>query len=204
MEDMPNLITDRNLEASTIISLRKEPACFAYLCTQAISPPLPIDAINLDLASVDYYAGRASLWATLEIRSAALNDHAAAMLGFDESFLRPFTRSLIEAATTRGAYRMTIRSEVDGQPRHRVVEYVTGPGTKLQEILITPHDNVLLIGMTTEGGLEETLFQLPRSDNFLRSFARIAHKADGVLRDTIAETERLARRRAAASMASAA
>jgi hypothetical protein len=196
MDDMPNLITDRNLEAATVISLRKEPACFAYLCTQAVSPPMPIDAINLDLASVDYYAGRASLWATLEIRSGILNDQATAVLGFDESFLRPFTRSLIEAATTRGAYRMTIRSEVDGQPRYRVVEYVTGPGTRLQELLITPHDNVLLIGMACENGPEETLFQLPRSDSFLRAFARIAHKADGVLRDTIVETERLARRRA--------
>ena len=93
MSDMPNLLVDRNLETTTVISLRREPACFAFLCAQAVSPPLPIDSINLDLASVDYYGGRASLWATLEIRSAATNDEPTAVLGFDETFLRPFTRS---------------------------------------------------------------------------------------------------------------
>lgn len=193
MADIQHVLTDRNLEAATIISLRREPACFAFLCAQAVSAPVPIDAINLDLASVDYYGGRASLWATLEIRSGAANDEPTAVLGFDETFLRPFSRSLIEAATTRSAYRMTIRHDADERPRYRVVEYVTGPGISLQELLITPHEQVLLIGMASEEGQEETLFQLPRSDNFLRAFAKMTHQADGVLRATLADTERLAR-----------
>ena len=54
MSDMPNVLVDRNLETATTISLRREPACFAFLCSQAASAPLPIDSINLDLASVDY------------------------------------------------------------------------------------------------------------------------------------------------------
>ena len=197
MTDIPYVLTERNLEAATAISLRREPACFAFLCTQAISPPMPIDAINLDLASVDYYGGQASLWATLEIRSSATDDQATAVLGFDETFIRPFTRSLIEAATTRSPFRMTVRPDDGAQARCRVVEYVTGPGTPLQEVLITPHENIVLIGMTTEENQEETLFQLPRSDNFLRAFAKVAHQADAMLRDTLADTERLARRRAA-------
>ena len=195
MSDMPNLLIDRNLETTTVISLRREPACFAFLCTQAVSPPLPIDSINLDLASVDYYGGRASLWATLEIRSAATNDEPTAVLGFDETFLRPFTRSLIEAASTRAAFRMLMRQPSEGQPLNRVVEYVTGPGTPLQELLIQPQDQVLLVAMPNPEGGDETLFQLPRSDVFLRAFARVAHQADGVLRATLAETERLGRNR---------
>src|SRR3954447_13410212 len=96
-------ISDRNLEATTNISLKREPACFAFLSPRSIAPPLPIDSINLDLASADYFQGRASLWTTLEIRSSVTNDRATAILGFDESFLRPFARALVEAASTRSA-----------------------------------------------------------------------------------------------------
>jgi len=71
MSEQINALSDRNLEASTTLSLKREPACFVFLCGNAISPPQPIDAINLDLASVDYFSGRASLWATLEMRSSA-------------------------------------------------------------------------------------------------------------------------------------
>ena len=71
MADPSNTLSDRNLEASTTLSLKREPACFAFLCSRAVSAPLPVDAINLDLASVDYFSGRASLWATLEVRSGA-------------------------------------------------------------------------------------------------------------------------------------
>ncbi|HMK67356.1 MAG TPA: hypothetical protein VK433_02315 [Stellaceae bacterium] len=193
MGDMPNLLIDRNLETTTVISLRREPACFAFLCTQAIQPPLPIDAINLDLASVDYYGGRASLWTTLEVRSAASNEEPTAVLGFDETFLRPFTRSIIEATSTRAAYRMLMRQPSEERPRYRVVEYVTGPGNPLQELLVQPHDHVLLVSMPQPEGSEETLFQLPRSDTFLRAFVRMAYRADEVLRQTLAETERLGR-----------
>ena len=197
MSDMPNALVDRNLESTTIISLRREPACFAFLCAQAISAPTTIDSLNLDLTSVDYYNGRASLWATLEIRSEAAEDQTVSVLGFDETFLRPFTRALIEAASTRSPYRMLIRAKDEDRPRCRVVEYVTGPGSPLSEILITPQDQVLLIGISSEDGGDETLFQLPRSDMFLRAFTKMTHKADQVLRQTIAETERLARRKSA-------
>ena len=193
MTDTPNLLVDRNLEASTVISLRREPACFAFLSANAICAPLPIDSLNLDLASVDYYGGRASLWATLEIRSGATDDESTAVLGFDESFLRPFTRSLIEAATTRAAFRMLIRPANEERARYRAVEYLTGPGMPVTELLVSPQDQVLLISMTGPEGAEETLFQLPRSDSFLRSFTKMAHQADKVLRGTLAETERLAR-----------
>ncbi|HTS94863.1 MAG TPA: hypothetical protein VMG55_22820 [Stellaceae bacterium] len=196
MSDMPNLLVDRNLETTTMISLRREPACFAFLCTQAILPPLPIDTINLDLASVDYYGGRASLWTTLEVRSAASNEEPTAVLGFDETFLRPFTRSLIEATSTRSAYRMLMRQPSEERPRYRVVEYITGPGAPIQELLIQPHDHVLLISLPHPEGGDETLFQLPRSDAFLRAFVRMSYRADEVLRQTLAETERLGRLRA--------
>jgi hypothetical protein len=196
MTDTPNLLIDRNLEAATIISLRREPACFAFLSANATCAPLPIDSLNLDLASVDYFGGRASLWATLEIRSGTTNDEPTAVLGFDESFLRPFTRSLIEAATTRAAFRMLIRPVNDEKARCRVVEYVTGPGVPLTELLISPQDQVLLISMTGAESAEETLFQLPRSDSFLRTFTKMAHQADKVLRETLADTERLAREHA--------
>src|SRR6516162_518204 len=108
MMEHSNALSDRNLEANTTLSLKREPACFAFLSSRAVSAPMPIDAINLDLASVDYFSGRASLWATLEVRSGATNEQPTAVLGFDETFLRPFTRALIEASASRHPYRMTI------------------------------------------------------------------------------------------------
>ncbi len=189
-------LKDRNLEHSTTISLQREPTCFAFMCSTAICPPLPIDAINLDLASADYFDGRASIWTTLELRSAAADNRPTAVLGFDEAFLRPFTRALIEAAATRAIYRMRIADPLDDANRYRVVEYVTGPGTPLREIVFTPHENVILIGAALgDDGEEETLFQLPRSDSFLRSFASISYQADQMLRDTLADMERMARER---------
>jgi hypothetical protein len=186
-------ITERNLEAATNISLKREPACFAFLSARSVSSPMPIDSINLDLASADYFNGRASLWTTLEMRSAVSNDHPTALLGFDETFLRPFARALIEAATTRAAYRMTIVQEPRNPERCRVVEYVTGPGKALQEMVLQPFDNVVTVSAATAKDADETLFQLPRTDWFLRAFARIAYVADQTLHDLLADMERIAR-----------
>src|SRR5260370_5263280 len=116
-------ITDRNLEATRHISLKREPACFAFLSARSVAPPMPIDSINLDLASADYFQGRASLWTTLEMRSSVNNDRPTAILGFDESFLRPFARALIEASTTRASYRMTILDETRAREPSPLREY---------------------------------------------------------------------------------
>ncbi|MBV8119375.1 MAG: hypothetical protein JO081_05480 [Alphaproteobacteria bacterium] len=192
-------ITDRNLEATTNISLKREPSCFAFLSPRSISSPLSIDSINLDLASADYFQGRASLWTTLEMRSVIGEDHPLALLGFDETFLRPFARALIEAATTRAAYRMTILHENRNPDRCRVVEYITGAGKALQELILQPYDNVLLISAANGKDGEETLFQLPRTDSFLRAFAKIAYVADQALHDLLEDMERIARRQKAAT-----
>src|SRR5260370_11791824 len=98
MTDTPNLLIDRNLEAATIISLRREPACFAFLSASAVSAPIPIDSLNLDLASVDYYGGRASLWATLEIRSGATNQEPTPLPPSHDPFPRPSPPSLLHPA----------------------------------------------------------------------------------------------------------
>jgi hypothetical protein len=194
MADSP-AITDRNLEATTNISLKREPACFAFLSPRSVAPPMSIDSINLDLASADYFGGRASLWATLEIRSSVSDERPTAILGFDETFLRPFARALIEAATTRAAYRMTIVQEVRTGERCRVVEYVTGPGKALEELMLQPFENVVLISSTKGKEGDETLFQLPRTDSFLRAFAKMAYVADQTLHDLLEDMERLARQR---------
>lgn len=194
MAESPALI-DRNLEASTNISLKREPACFAFLSARSVAPPMPIDSINLDLASADYFQGRASLWATLEMRSSVNNDRATAILGFDESFVRPFARALVEASTTRAAYRMTILSEGKDGDRCRVVEYVTGPGKPLRELLLQPFDNVVLVSSATGKDSDETLFQLPRTDSFLRAFAKMSYVADQALHGLLEDMERVARQR---------
>ena len=193
MADTP-AISDRNLEATTHISLKREPACFAFLSARSISSPVPIDSINLDLASADFFQGRASVWTTLEIRSSLSGDRPSAMLGFDEAFLRPFARALVEAATTRAAYRMTIPQESRDGARCRVVEYVTGPGKPLKELILQPFDNVVLVSAATPRDGDETLFQLPRTDSFLRAFAKTAYVADHALHDLLDEMGRLARR----------
>ncbi len=194
MTDTP-AITDRNLEATTNISLKREPACFAFLSARSIAPAMPIDSINLDLASADYFQGRASLWATLEIRSSISDDRPVAILGFDETFLRPFARALIEAATSRAAYRMTIVQEQSSAKRCRVVEYVTGGGKALGELIIQPFDNVVVISAAgTEEG-DETLFQLPRTDSFLRAFAKMAYLADQALHELLDEMQRFSKKR---------
>jgi len=189
-------ISDRNLEASTHISLKREPACFAFLSARSVSPPMPIDSINLDLASADYFQGRASLWTTLEMRSSVSNDRPTAILGFDETFLRPFARALVEASTTRAAYRMTILQDNRETERCRVVEYVTGPGKPLKELILQPFDNVVLVSAAAKDG-DETLFQLPRTDSFLRAFAKMAYTADQSLHDLLEEMGRVARRHSA-------
>jgi len=188
-------IADRNLEASTNISLKREPACFAFLSARSVAPPMPIDSINLDLASADYFQGRASLWATLEMRSSVNNDRATAILGFDESFVRPFARALVEASTTRAAYRMTIVQEAHDGDRCRVVEYVTGAGKPLRELLLQPFDNVVLVSSVSGKDSEETLFQLPRTDSFLRAFAKMSYVADQALHGLLEDMERVARRK---------
>jgi hypothetical protein len=193
MTDTPAL-SERNLEATTNISLKREPACFAFLSARSAAAPMPIDSINLDLASADYFQGRASLWTTLEMRSGVNGERPVALLGFDESFLRPFTRALVEAATARAAYRMTIMAETPEGGRCRVVEYVTGPGKTLKELVIQPFEAVMSIAVSTRDG-DESLFQLPRTDNFLRAFTKMSYAADQALHDLLDEMGRVARSR---------
>jgi hypothetical protein len=190
----PNALSDRNLEAATTLSLKREPASYAFLCSRATAPPQPIDSIHLDLASVDYFEGRASLWTTLDMRSGATNDQSMSLLGFDETFLRPFTRALIEAAASRTPYRMTIVPSATDKVRHRVIEYNTGPGVALSEVILTPQDSVISVSARAEGDRdEETLFQLPRTDSFLRAFVKMTCQADQALHETLEQSERLAR-----------
>jgi hypothetical protein len=108
--------------------------------------------------------------------------------------LRPFARALVEASTTRAAYRMTILNDAPESERCRVVEYVTGPGKPLKELVLQPFDNVVLVTATTPKDGEETLFQLPRTDSFLRAFAKMSYTADQALHELLEEMERLARR----------
>jgi hypothetical protein len=129
------------------------------------------------------------------MRSSASDERPTAILGFDETFLRPFARALIEAATTRAVYRMTILQEARAPNRCRVVEYVTGPGKVLEELVLQPFDNVVLISATKGKEGDETLFQLPRTDSFLRAFARMAYVADQALHDLLEDMDRLARQR---------
>src|SRR5206468_1110878 len=129
-----------------------------------------------------------------EMRSSVTNDRPTAILGFDESFLRPFARALVEASTTRATYRMTIVGDTKDGDRCRVVEYVTGPGKPLKELVLQPFDNVVLISATMAKDSEETLFQLPRTDSFLRAFAKMSYTADQALHDLLEEMQRVARR----------
>jgi len=54
---------------------------------------------------------------------------------------------------------------------------------------------VVISAATAGDGSEETLFQLPRTDSFLRAFAKMAYAADHALRDLLIDMERLARQR---------
>ena len=60
--------------------------------------------------------------------------------------------------------------------------------------MLQPFDNVVLVTATTPKDGEETLFQLPRTDSFLRAFAKMAYTADQALHELLEEMERLARR----------
>jgi hypothetical protein len=120
-----------------------------------------------------------------------------AVLGFDDAFLRPFSRALIEAASHRAPYRMTIRPDAAANAKqHRVVEYVTGPSVPLIELMLTPQDATVAISGRAEGGKEQTLFQLPRTDSFLRAFIKMTCQADQALREALSESEKIARERA--------
>lgn len=200
MNDSSHSLNDRHLDTVTVMSCKREPACFAFLCSNAVAPPLAIEKLNFDIASADYHRGRATVWATLEMRADDPGAESVALLGFDESFLRPFTRAVLEASATRISHRMTIVADAWRGDAPRVVDYVRSHGgTRCRELIVTPYEQVLSIGVPTDDGSgEETLFQLPRTDSFLRMMTRMTHLADAALRDTLHDMERLARERTAA------
>jgi hypothetical protein len=92
---------------------------------------------------------------------------------------------------------MTILPDAPAGGRCRVVEYVTGPGKALKELVIQPYEAVVTIAATSRSDGDETLFQLPRTDNFLRAFAKMAYAADQALHDLLDDMNRVARRREA-------
>ena len=61
--------------------------------------------------------------------------------------------------------------------------------------MLQPFDNVVLISAAKGKESDETLFQLPRTDNFLRAFAKMAYVADQALHDLLEDIERVARQR---------
>ena len=209
MLDHSRPLCDRHLDMATAMSCQREPACFAFLCANAVAAPQPIDRLHFDIASADFHRGRASVWATLEMRGDARMEgggsEALTLLGFDEGFLRPFSRAVLEAASTRVPHRMSIRPDPDFPEAPRVVDYIrSAGGTPIPELVVIPYEQVLAVVVPVDSAeIEETLFQLPRTDTFLRAFARMAQVADTALRDTIIEMARLGRV-AAASPAPAA
>jgi hypothetical protein len=64
----------------------------------------------------------------------------------------------------------------------------------LREIIVTPHETVLSIsGGGDDGSPDDNLFQLPRTDSFLRALTKMAFHSDRILRDTLAEMDKVAR-----------
>ena len=190
-------LSERNIETATLMSCRREPACFAFLCPSAIGAPVSIGQLNFDIVNADFHRGRASVWATLEFLPDMPEAEPLSLLGFDDGFLRPFARAILEAGATRIAHRMRVSPD---QPEEttppRVVDYVRSlGGTRIRDLTITPYDQVLSIAAldSARGVDEETLFQLPRTDSFLKAFARTAHLADTALKHTVQEMERLGR-----------
>jgi hypothetical protein len=61
--------------------------------------------------------------------------------------------------------------------------------------MLQPFDNVVLISAAKSKEGDETLFQLPRTDSFLRAFAKMAYVADQALHDLLKEMERVAKQR---------
>ena len=199
MLDHSRPLCDRHLDTATTMSCQREPACFAFLCANAVAAPQPIDRLNFDIASADFHRGRASVWATLEMRGEPRTDGGSgevlSLLGFDEGFLRPFARAVLEAATTRVPHRMSIRPDPERPEAPRVVDYVRAAGgMPITELVVIPYDQVLAVVVPVDSAeIEETLFQLPRTDTFLRAFTRMSHVADSALRETIGEMTRLGR-----------
>jgi hypothetical protein len=76
-----------------------------------------------------------------------------------------------------------------------VVDYVRDAGgMPITELVVIPYEQVLAVVVPVDSAeIEETLFQLPRTDTFLRAFTRMAHLADATLRDTLGEMSRLGR-----------
>ena len=99
-------------------------------------------------------------------------------------------------AASRFFSSKAIRPDPSDFKRLRVVEYITGPGVPLTELVLTPQENTIIVSGRSAGQEEESLFQLPRTDTFLRAFIKMTCQADQALRDTLAESEKIARQRA--------
>lgn len=173
-------------------SIQKEPACFAFLGASAVSPPVSIKSFLFEIESADFVRGRASVWATLSMRTET--EPGLPLLGFDEVFPRPFMRALLGVTTTNSPYRMSIAES----GYCRVVEYLTqGAQTaRLKELMLTPYDRVIIVsGVRGVENKQEDLFHFPRTDSFLRSFGQMVQKVDTALHGVIAQSERIARER---------
>lgn len=195
MADRFPCLADRHLDTVTMMSCKREPVCFAFLCSNALTAPTVIEKLYFDLSSADFFNNRASVWGTLDMRDDEEPFQTMSLLGFDESFLRPFSRSILEASATRMPHRMTIKPDPNRPTAPRVVDHVRGPGgTRIDELTIIPYDQILAVTVPSDiQDVDETLFQLPRTDSFLRSFARMAQLADGALRETQLAMEQMAR-----------
>ena len=69
----------------------------------------------------------------------------------------------------------------------------------MKELVIQPFESVMAVTAASRSEGEETLFQLPRTDNFLRAFTKMSYTADQVLHDLLDEMDRVARSRGVAA-----
>jgi hypothetical protein len=169
------------------VDYRKE-RVYAFLADNSVRRQCDYQKVMLDISSASISESRPLIWIMLSVE---LSDGKRAdLLEFEHQHLSRFVRRLITAAKEGSCMGLNMDPpaidyvrrcndvSVDNLVRGRVVS------SQLKYISIEPSNTVLAISATS-GCQDPPLFHLPRADNFLHQFQKMAN---GVL-DQIEENK---------------
>jgi len=110
-------------------------------------------------------------------------------------FFEHFIRAFLLTATTFTQHSVWSNT----QSRPRAIEYITHRSRQTEKRLaliqthFMPYQSVVLVSgvYSDKNDAYDPLFQLPRTDSFLRNFAKMAHQSRDLLKQRIAWMERV-------------
>ena len=186
---------EEQLSKASRVDFAEHQGMYAYLNPNAVRMPLPIESIEVQFATADYWQGKASLSVTLE--ASAKDNDPITLLWCTHDFFREFVVALCKGDTlghwvpilTNPSGTLLRVRECITHAQQAAIHISTSNSLDTYivptKILVIPRPTAMLIAAQWHGGAIADLFSLPRSKKFFREFTAAMNRASNLISRTL-------------------